>query len=91
MRELTGRMAGLYRRTQGPGCGRDSIRHDGARRAGSACGLQGMAESEQFDALVALGCIIRGETYHLSWWPMKWCRRDPPDLDYQLRRSPTRS
>ena len=28
--------------------------------------LQAMAESEQYDALVALGCIIRGETYHFE-------------------------
>jgi 6,7-dimethyl-8-ribityllumazine synthase len=28
--------------------------------------LQGLAESAQFDALVALGCIIRGETYHFE-------------------------
>jgi 6,7-dimethyl-8-ribityllumazine synthase len=28
--------------------------------------LQGMAESARFDALVALGCIIRGETYHFE-------------------------
>jgi 6,7-dimethyl-8-ribityllumazine synthase len=28
--------------------------------------LQGMAESACFDALVALGCIIRGETYHFE-------------------------
>ena len=28
--------------------------------------LQGMAESEDFDALIALGCIIRGETYHFE-------------------------
>ena len=26
--------------------------------------LQGLAEHADFDALVALGCIIRGETYH---------------------------
>ncbi|MDP3612713.1 MAG: 6,7-dimethyl-8-ribityllumazine synthase, partial [Rubrivivax sp.] len=26
--------------------------------------LKAMAESGDFDALVALGCIIRGETYH---------------------------
>src|SRR5512143_307603 len=25
-----------------------------------------LAESEDFDALVALGCIIRGETYHFE-------------------------
>lgn len=28
--------------------------------------LQAMAEREQYDALVALGCIIRGETYHFE-------------------------
>ncbi|HYE39822.1 MAG TPA: 6,7-dimethyl-8-ribityllumazine synthase [Ramlibacter sp.] len=28
--------------------------------------LQAMAEKGGFDALVALGCIIRGETYHLE-------------------------
>ena len=28
--------------------------------------LLAMAESEQFDALVALGCIVRGETYHFE-------------------------
>ena len=28
--------------------------------------LQAMAESERFDALVALGCVIRGETYHFE-------------------------
>ena len=31
-----------------------------------AVALQAMAESEHFDALVALGCIIRGETYHFE-------------------------
>lgn len=28
--------------------------------------LQAMAESAKFDALIALGCIIRGETYHFE-------------------------
>jgi len=28
--------------------------------------LQALAERESFDALVALGCIIRGETYHFE-------------------------
>ena len=28
--------------------------------------LQAMAESGKFDALVALGCIVRGETYHFE-------------------------
>lgn len=28
--------------------------------------LQALAEKNQYDALVALGCIIRGETYHFE-------------------------
>jgi|SRR5690606_16127538 len=28
--------------------------------------LQAMADTDRFDALVALGCIIRGETYHFE-------------------------
>ena len=28
--------------------------------------LKAMAESGEFDALVALGCVIRGETYHFE-------------------------
>ena len=28
--------------------------------------LQAMAETENYDALIALGCIIRGETYHFE-------------------------
>ncbi len=28
--------------------------------------LQALAESDDFDALIALGCIIRGETYHFE-------------------------
>ncbi len=31
-----------------------------------AIALNAMADSEDFDALVALGCIIRGETYHFE-------------------------
>jgi 6,7-dimethyl-8-ribityllumazine synthase len=31
-----------------------------------ALALKAMAESEDFDALIALGCIIRGETYHFE-------------------------
>lgn len=30
------------------------------------CALQALAESDTFDALIALGCIIRGETYHFE-------------------------
>ena len=28
--------------------------------------LQALAERDEFDALIALGCIIRGETYHFE-------------------------
>jgi len=28
--------------------------------------LQALAEREEYDALIALGCIIRGETYHFE-------------------------
>ena len=28
--------------------------------------LQVLAESEQYEALIALGCVIRGETYHFE-------------------------
>jgi 6,7-dimethyl-8-ribityllumazine synthase len=31
-----------------------------------AVALQAMAEKTTFDALIALGCIIRGETYHFE-------------------------
>ena len=30
------------------------------------CALQALAESGKYDALIALGCIIRGETYHFE-------------------------
>ena len=45
----------------------DNIRHitvPGALEVPVA--LQAMAESDDFDALIALGCIIRGETYHFE-------------------------
>ena len=28
--------------------------------------LQALAERQEFDALIALGCIVRGETYHFE-------------------------
>ena len=31
-----------------------------------ALALKSMAESDDYDALIALGCIIRGETYHFE-------------------------
>ena len=31
-----------------------------------ALALQALARSDDFDALIALGCIIRGETYHFE-------------------------
>ena len=49
------------------GVSADSITHvkvPGALEV--ACALQAMAESEEYDALIALGCIIRGETYHFE-------------------------
>jgi 6,7-dimethyl-8-ribityllumazine synthase len=48
-------------------CGVTSITHvqvPGALEVATA--LQAMAERGGFDALVALGCIIRGETYHFE-------------------------
>jgi 6,7-dimethyl-8-ribityllumazine synthase len=31
-----------------------------------ATALQALAERDEFDALIALGCIVRGETYHFE-------------------------
>jgi 6,7-dimethyl-8-ribityllumazine synthase len=31
-----------------------------------AIALQALAETEDYDALIALGCIVRGETYHFE-------------------------
>ena len=45
----------------------DNIRHvtvPGALEVPVA--LQALAESDDFDALIALGCIVRGETYHFE-------------------------
>ena len=49
------------------GVSHENIRHvkvPGALEVASA--LQVMAESDKFDALIAIGCIIRGETYHFE-------------------------
>lgn len=49
------------------GVERKNITHvkvPGALEVASA--LQAMAESNNYDALIALGCIIRGETYHFE-------------------------
>ncbi|MDO8277071.1 MAG: 6,7-dimethyl-8-ribityllumazine synthase [Burkholderiaceae bacterium] len=45
----------------------DSIRHvlvPGALEIPVA--LQALADTDEFDALIALGCIVRGETYHFE-------------------------
>jgi 6,7-dimethyl-8-ribityllumazine synthase len=31
-----------------------------------AVALKAMADSDEFDALIAIGCIVRGETYHFE-------------------------
>ena len=40
------------------------VKVPGALEVASA--LQAMAESNRYDALIALGCVIRGETYHFE-------------------------
>ena len=35
-------------------------------RSRSRVALAALAESDDFDALIALGCVIRGETYHFE-------------------------
>ena len=40
------------------------MRVPGALEIGIA--LAALAESDEFDALIAIGCIIRGETYHFE-------------------------
>jgi 6,7-dimethyl-8-ribityllumazine synthase len=42
----------------------DHVRVPGALEVPVA--LQALAEREKYDALIALGCIIRGETYHFE-------------------------
>ena len=66
--ELTSRMAALCIEELGTlGVLAQNIQHvtvPGALEVPVA--LQAMADSKRFDALVALGCIIRGETYHFE-------------------------
>ncbi len=42
----------------------DQVRVPGALEVPVA--LQALAEKDKYDALIALGCIIRGETYHFE-------------------------
>jgi 6,7-dimethyl-8-ribityllumazine synthase len=42
----------------------DHVRVPGALEVPVA--LQALAEKDEYDALIALGCIIRGETYHFE-------------------------
>jgi len=42
----------------------EHVRVPGALEVATA--LQALAEKDQYDALIALGCIIRGETYHFE-------------------------
>ena len=42
----------------------DHVTVPGAREVPLA--LQAMAERAEYDALIALGCIVRGETYHFE-------------------------
>jgi 6,7-dimethyl-8-ribityllumazine synthase len=42
----------------------DHVKVPGALEIPTA--LQALAEKDQYDALIALGCIIRGETYHFE-------------------------
>ncbi len=66
--ELTAALAGAcLAELAALGVAPDHIRHitvPGALEVPVA--LQAMAESDDFDALIALGCIIRGETYHFE-------------------------
>ena len=51
----------------GLGVGDKHIKHvrvPGALEVGLA--LQALADTDDFDALIALGCIVRGETYHFE-------------------------
>jgi len=66
--EITGRLAETcIAELKALGVAENNIRHvtvPGALEVGVA--LDVMATSDQYDALIALGCIIRGETYHFE-------------------------
>ena len=67
-RALTDRIAEACRAELAAlGVAADAVRHvqvPGALEIGVA--LAALAESDDFDALVAVGCVIRGETYHFE-------------------------
>ena len=67
-RALTDRIAEACRAELADlGVAADAVRHvqvPGALEIGVA--LAALAESDDFDALVAVGCVIRGETYHFD-------------------------
>ena len=45
---------------------RDIVQHTVPGALEIALALRAMADSGEFDALIALGCVIRGETYHFE-------------------------
>ena len=53
--------------------------------------LQHMAETDDFDALIALGCVIRGETYHFELVANESARGISASRSTTASRSPTPS
>lgn len=51
--------------------------------------LQAMAESDEFGALIALGCIARGETYHSRTGGSSGRWRDPAGARLPAAHCPT--
>lgn len=47
-------------------CGKNTLTMWSCRVHWRPVALQAMAEKSKYDALIALGCIIRGETYHFE-------------------------
>jgi 6,7-dimethyl-8-ribityllumazine synthase len=66
--EITGQLAqACLAELAALGVDADDIHHvtvPGALEVASV--LQALADTDRFDALIALGCIIRGETYHFE-------------------------